>query len=212
MSRVASRLALVAFLAAIAGLAWWWTHREGRGPEVGDLETGVEGEATTKPADLASLEGHAGPATSRRQRLPRGEGAIVGTVRRDGAPVAARIAIHVVHVGPGYNPRGRGIASRWERAFALPPSPDAASGSVRSGEDGRFTIPDLGAGAFTLVAETPDGATGATLALVPAEGAHVEVTIAVAGGKESLRGRVVWADGRPFSGTVRVSTQPTGGR
>jgi len=212
MKRVASRLALVALLASILGFGWWLAHRDGPGPQVHDVEVPDTGQDAPKPPDLASLSSHAGARASRLPRLPRGEGAIVGTVRRDGAPVAARIAIHVVHVGPGYNPRGRGIASRWERAFALPPSPDAASGSVRSGEDGRFTIPDLGAGAFTLVAETPDGATGATLALVPAEGAHVEVTIAVAGGKESLRGRVVWADGRPFSGTVRVSTQPTGGR
>jgi hypothetical protein len=212
MKRVVSRLALVALLAVIAGLAWWLTHREGVAPEVGDLETADDPADATNPPSLASLEGNADAAASRRTRLPRGEGAIVGTVLRDGAPVAARIAIHVTHVGPGFNPWGRGTAGMWARAFALPPTPDAASGSVRAGEDGRFTIADLGAGAFTLFAETTDGATGATLALVPVEGARVEVSIPVAGGGESLHGRVVWADGRPFAGTLRVVPQSTGGR
>jgi protocatechuate 3,4-dioxygenase beta subunit len=207
MKRVASRLALVALLASILGFGWWLANRDGPGPQVHDVEVPEAGQDAPKPPDLASLASHTGARASRLPRLPRGDGAIVGTVRRDGAPVAARIAVHVAHVGSGYNPWGRGPSSMGERAFALPPSPDAASGSVSSGEDGRFTIADVGAGAFLLVAGTADGATGAAFALVRVEGAHVEVSIPVTGGSESLRGRVVWADGRPFAGTVRVAPQ-----
>src|SRR5688572_23427923 len=102
MKRVASRLALVAPLAATAGLAWWLTHGEGMGPNVRDLETADDGAGATKPPDPASLEGNAGSAASRRPPLPRGGGTIVGTVRRDGIPVPARIAIQVAHAGEGY--------------------------------------------------------------------------------------------------------------
>jgi 5-hydroxyisourate hydrolase-like protein (transthyretin family) len=204
MTRGAYRLVLVLLLGSFIGVGWWLAHREGQGrTEEGDPESAdVTADATHPPPGLASLEGNADAAASRRTRLPRGEGAIVGTVLRDGAPVAARIAIHVTHVGAGYAPFGRGELALLDLAFGL--RPDAASGSVPAGEDGRFAIADLGAGAFRLVAETADGATGATFALLPVEGARIEVSISVVGGGESLRGRVVWADGRPFRGSLRV--------
>jgi hypothetical protein len=202
MTRGLSRLALVLCLAILAGLGGWFASRGAAPPEAGPLTPREDASTEARSGlEAIALEGRA--VSAARTPLPRGAGVIVGTVHRDGAPVAARISIRVAHP-PAFDP-WLGKAHPFAYMSELPPPPDAAGETVLAGAEGRFTVADVGVGTFHLLAVTDDGATGTTRAIVTADGARVEVAIPVTDGPLSLHGRAVWADGRAFAGTVIVS-------
>ena len=195
---------VVALLAVAAGAAWFVLRPASPtavvvedGAFVGDIE------AAKAPAELA-----AGPSSARdlRAKAARssGQSQLTGIVRHDGVPGAARVEAHYL-MPPEGNPfsRARG-AGYFQRMMAAPPTTRDAAGSARAGDDGRFAIDGLGAGVYEVTAEGDDGARGSVMAVVPIDGARVEANIDVDGGKESLSGRVIHADGSPWSGTVLV--------
>jgi protocatechuate 3,4-dioxygenase beta subunit len=197
-------VSVVMLLAVAAGAAWYFGRPAPKpGVVVDEGSDASPAEADRAPAELA-----AGPASARdvRAKAARATGTsqLTGVVRHDGAPGAARVEAHYLMPADG-NPftrmRGGGY---FQRLMAAPPTTRDAAATARAGDDGRFAMDGLGAGMYELIADSDDGARGSTMVTVPIDGARVEANIDVDGGKETLSGRVVHADGSPWSGTVLV--------
>ncbi len=199
-------------LAAVCVAAWLLLGRrsaperepgnEGRSPE------GVAPSASDAPPPLAAprVERAAGPASA------RGRASIVGVVRRDGKPVAARVEVTRLHDVPEL-PTTSPAPTAWLVRRLLSSSPSAApAGTTRSGEDGRFVFEGLAPGTWRVTATGADDARSTATADLPLDGAIVEVELALGADAEGLRGRVLTADGRPFRGELFVEATSSGDR
>lgn len=83
--------------------------------------------------------------------------------------------------------------------------------SVRTDAEGHFAFEGLGSGAYEVRARGRGGRVARVPVGIPAPGARVETFLRLPGGTETLRGRVVYADGRPFDGLLVVKPGGLGG-
>lgn len=134
--------------------------------------------------------------------IPRGRSTIAGVVRRDGGPTAARVEVRFVE-GPREAARTATNAILL-RSLAVPKTGRVETLTVAAGADGRYRVDGLAAGVWRVAATADDGAAGEREASLGADGARVEADVEIGSGGESLAGRVVYADGRAFSGAVFV--------
>jgi len=210
----------VVVLLAVAGVAAWALTRSADAPTA-DGEAGRDGDdvasgapGTVDPATLAAAGGRGGGgpgAPLRPTGAHRGRATLVGTVRRQGAPVAARVEVRFsVSADPEKAMRG-GPAAFFARVVAPPLGLEPPAAVATAGDDGRFAIEGLAAGAWHVRAVTADGARGAASVDLAVDGARASVDVAVGGGREVFAGRVVRADGTPFQGLVTVD-RAGGGR
>ncbi len=187
------------FLAAAAA-GWWSLFTTDDRVRVGDWAEGAaEPEAEGTGATLAAAMGG---VRSSEEALRRG-GAVAVLVRRDGNPVAARVEAWRV------SERAPGVPSGWSdegAADAIPGLAALSEGPVataRTGPEGRARVGgQLKPGSYALVAVADDGAQGSANVDVECEGAVGYAQIDVRSGPETLAGKVVHADGKPFVGRV----------
>ncbi|MFO0931243.1 MAG: carboxypeptidase-like regulatory domain-containing protein [Planctomycetota bacterium] len=197
-------------LLAIAGVAAWALLRPSAGPDVagGGDAADREGAAPGVPAPttLAGAGGRAngGPGRASPRGDLRGRSTIVGTVRRGGAPSAARVEVRPTMPVEAGQAMARGPAAFFASVVAAPIALEPAAVVVKAGDDGRFTVEGLASGAWHVRAIAADGATGSAQVGIAADGARVGVEVALDAGTETLVGRVVHADGSPFRGLVTV--------
>jgi hypothetical protein len=156
----------------------------------------------TPPPALA-----AGGGTARHEEISRSEHGrcgIEGDVTRAGKPAVARI--EVVRTA-AFNPL-EGLphdASPFVLRSLTPDShPPKTIATTTSAADGHFVVEGVLAGSITVLATADDGAAGSASVQIATDGARAIVHIALVEGGGELRGRVVFADGTPFHGRVRV--------
>ena len=195
-------IVVVLLLALAAAAALWRLTRGGvRGPEVGDGPTADGASADAPDLVEGALLGHkGGPAPTKAAAV--GRSAIVGTVRRGAAPVAAKVEVRKVQDVGNVSVFGRYGARFFDRLLLRPNATLDVLGTARAGDDGRFAVEGLSPGVYEVTAVADDGARGGATATLPVEGARVEANPVVAGGSATLKGRVVHADGRPWQGPV----------
>jgi len=199
-----SLLLVLVVLAAAGGIAWYLI--DGNVDGTGDDPFG--GDA------LEDGEGDEGPgltaAGTKRRRAPaetRGQCWIQGTVTRGGEAVEAEIELrHVESIDPR-NPFGtRAESAMIARMLDSGVSTKDVLQSTTAGADGKYSFRGLAPGRYEVRATTEDGAMGFATASLPAHGARVEAAIEIPTGNETLAGRVVHADGRPYRGLVVISS------
>lgn len=209
----------VVVLLAIVGAAAWLALRPAADPTVaggGDVDGPGSGAAAPGGVAPTSLAGAApgagaGPAQASPRGALRGRGVLVGTVRRNGAPTAARVEVRLAIGIDARQAMSRGPATFFARIVAPPLALEAPAAVVSAGADGRFVVEGLATGAWHVRAVASDGAVGSAHAQVAADGARASADVAIVAGTEVLVGRVVRADGAPFVGIVTVDPS-SGGR
>ena len=139
---------------------------------------------------------------------PSGSVRLVGTVRRAGAPAAARVEVERI-ADPG--PRGR-ARSEADAMLEVPvptgprPAPSVPPIVVSAGDDGAFAC-DVAPGVHRLRAVAKDGATATTVVGAVVAGARREATLDLVPpeARGAITGRVRSLGDRPFAGQVRVA-------
>ncbi len=196
--------------AAAAVAVWLLWPKSAKGPVGGEGIAGGEGRDEAPPDAASGAAGGPGLAKGtdperaawalKAATAPKGGAAILGTVRRGAAPAAARVELRFL------SPVGAaGSGARWlDTMLDAPAAPPAPSAIARAGDDGRFEFAGIGPGSWSVTAVADDGAKGVAGANVPVDLVRVEANPVLAAGTESLKGRVVYADGKPFSGVVVV--------
>lgn len=142
---------------------------------------------------------------------PSGRVRLVGTVRRAGAPAAARVEVERI-AAP--DPRGR-ARSEADAMLEVPvptgprPAPSEPPIVVPAGDDGAFAC-DVATGVHRLRAVATDGATATTVVVAAVAGARREAMLDLVPpeARGAITGRVRPLDGRPFAGEVRVARAP----
>jgi hypothetical protein len=205
-------------LAALVALGWLLLRPGGLGGVGGgaglevDAGDAVPGAVDPRGAGLAAGAGATGGLDGARGGAAlgahAGRGALVGTVRRKGAPIAARVEVR----STGAAGAARGRASRTGRLFALPIATESPIATASADATGRYAVEGLGVGDYLVMAIAADGARGASSTNVQIEGARVHVDLDVTGGTETLAGRVVHADGAAWRGLVVVDPLVQRGR
>ncbi len=197
MAKVVVPLAVL----AIGAAAWLLL---GSRPETGST---VDGDRPASPAPsdagglpaLAARDGAAG--------VPRGGSVITGTVRREGQPVAARIQVSFLESAEARRESRFGTTAYLYGLLFAPAKPEPPSLAADAGADGRYAVASLAPGTYRLSASTADGARGSATASLRADGARAVVDLVVEATGETLRGRIVHADGRPFAGSLFVENE-----
>ncbi len=196
-----SGLLLVVVLLAAASAYFLFFNdpaEQGTGaPDVGETPVTTPGEENA-PSLKAS--------GSTRARVPnaiRGRGMLQGMTRRAGEGVAADVELrHVVEIDPK-NPFQGGFERMFiERMLDSGLSSKAVIARTTAGADGRFKFKGLAPGLYEVRALGADGAIGMVSAMLPALGARVEVNVDLPDGDKSLKGRVLYADDKPYKGLV----------
>jgi protocatechuate 3,4-dioxygenase beta subunit len=155
--------------------------------------------------DATSLA--AAPKATKPAGRPDGRCAFVGVVTLDGKPTAANVLLRFVEgMRAGVLESAFDAASGGERrSSARPPPSIVARGNAA--EDGRFVFDGLAPGSYVVDAAIEGSgleARGRTAVKLPIEGILVAVRLDARSARETLRGRVIFADGRPWTGRVRV--------
>ena len=169
-----------AALAVTAGLLI--ASRTDPRPEVSD-EPPSSAAPVSRPPPAATLEAsaHRGDGPQRG----KGGGRIVGGVRREGRPSAARIEVRRLPAPEGDGdanvPPGSHFA--WRVKFRYSVAPIVARATA--GEDGTFLVAGVPPGTYGVVADTEDGAAASARTEVR-EGGVAVVALDVAVGSESL--------------------------
>ncbi len=196
----------VVLLIAAAAVGWMVFGGGGDGGGGGHDAGGLpdDGPVDTGPA----LKG-AGGLGSTAPRVPgdlRGGCMIQGTARRGGEAVPATIELrHVQEIDPR-DPFKGGIETQFIARLldGGMSSKDVIARRETEG-DGTYRFQGLATGLYELRATVADGAMGFTTAALPADGARVEAVIDIPEGDQSLVGRITYADGKPFQGSVLAS-------
>ena len=202
MKRVAALL-----LALGVGLTWFLLQGRGTAPSA-TSEATDPGQAKGSEAGPGLAAGRAPTlrATPGAEGGPpeRGTSGIVGIVRRGAMPAAAKVELRWIVSNREYERGQRGGGATLARALELR-APAAPTRTASSGEDGRVTFDAIPAGVWELDATAADGARGSARVQVIREGARVEVEISLFVATETLDGRVLYEDGRPWTGVVLVA-------
>ncbi len=130
-----------------------------------------------------------------------GTARVVGTVYDGGAPAVAQVALHALPVA------ATRVSTRPLWTFEDLIAAGAPVATTRSAADGTFGFDAVAAGHYELRASS-GGRYGTTTVWVPHDGARVVATVSLASGEVLLRGKAVYADGRPFRGHIRVHRRP----
>lgn len=188
----------VAFLAALAALAWLAVRGKvpvdvGEAPRQESLET-----ERPPPPGLLARE-----SPDRAPPLPIGACSVSGTVRRRGKPVPATVEASRTRVAvrPSESVLLDAESSGFEIDLELP----AVAARAQVGEDGSFRLDGLASGVWLLRAATPDGARGVALVTLAADGVRAEANVDVVSESRALRGTVSGADASPWRGTVHAT-------
>ncbi len=187
----------VVALLAVAGAVAWALTRPTQGPP-SEGRAGPGDGAVARGADLSPTGEH------------RGRSSIVGTVRRRGAPIAARVELRFSSAVDSQQALRQGPGAFFARVVAPPIGLERPAAVTTSGEDGRFTVPGLEAGGWHVRAVSADGSVGAAVVTLAVDGARAAVDLEVGAGREVLEGRIVYADGRAFRGLVTVDRSSGG--
>lgn len=196
-------LLAVATLLAVAGAAVWFL-RPGGEAVVSEGEAAEAEPAVREAAALAA--GGRARIDSTEGRSAATSGTISGTVRRDGRPVAARVAVHLrLRPRPGQlldeaDPSLDGDGAR----IPLAGEDEAPFVVVEAGADGAFRCTVPAPATYVVAATDAEGARGRATVRLLAVGARGVVDLALLRGTEKLVGRARHADGRPFVGAVGV--------
>ena len=196
----------IVLLIAAAAVGWMLFGGGGGDDGGGEYADGLpdDGDESAGPG----LKG-AGGATSGVPRVPtdiRGRCTIQGTARRGGDAVAATVELrHVQEIDPR-DPFKGGVETQFiARLLDGGMSSKDVIARVETDGDGTFAFRGLATGLYEIRATVADGAMGFTTAALPAAGARVEALVDIPEGDQTLSGRVVYADGKPFKGTVLAS-------
>lgn len=195
------RTGILAAVLLSGALAFAWLHESSPEP-LADARPvpASEGEA---PAGAPSLQARA-PAVGESMPTPVPRGiSIAGTVTRDGVPAAAEITVRLAWP-----------ARPWGYAFR--PAPDSGfvqpegvlRAQARTDEKGRFLVEGLAPGWFRVEASGADGARAQATVVESLDGVRAAVSLVLRPGHE-VSGRVVLADGTPFSGSFAVEDAGT---
>src|SRR5262245_43989425 len=204
--RISQIAIVVAGLALAAGA---WLVLFGHGASI-DSSLNEDGDVVVPVVRAADLAGQA----TRRDRDVRADaaslGAITGTVRRGGKPVAAHVLVFEVSRAVRGEPLGWAES---RQAIVIPPEDAAAIAPIARADaspDGQFTVAVAAPGAYAVVARDAEGRSGHARASVDVAGERADVSIELTDGGETLAGRAVRADGSPFRGFVSASAASTG--
>ena len=193
-------LLTVCLLAAAAAV---WFAADGSSRWSGDL-LGTDPEATGTARSEAP--GLAATGTRHLVTAQRAEGGLGGTVRRDGVPVPAEVAVYrLADVPWGASAEGSDPGN-WHNS-ARPAAMGEPVAVVRADGDGRFEIRDLPGGHYRVVAAGKERRGACRHVFLPGVGRRVDIDIHLAPGGAGLRGTVRFEDGRPWRG--RVLATPT---
>ncbi len=132
---------------------------------------------------------------------------ITGVVRQDGRPIAARVEVRLLRT-----PEEEALRARYGRTSfgdaarsRIPHRTEAPVAIVVTDADGRYVVRGLAPASYAIRATTPDGAAvGRSLAVLTCDGERGEENVDVVAARERFRGRVVRADGSPWTGEVLV--------
>lgn len=209
----------VVVLLAVVGVVAWLALRPGADPAVvGEAGPDADGPTAAAPGSVAPATplavGRGRAGTSGAPQRPVGESkgrsSLVGTVRRKGTPVPAKVEVRfAMSADPSRAMRG-GPAAFFARVVAPPIGLESPAAVAVAGDDGRFVIEGLAAGAWQVRAVAADGAHGTTQAELMVDGARAAADVDVIAGDEVLAGRVVRSDGSPFVGVVTVDRAGAG--
>jgi uncharacterized GH25 family protein len=111
----------------------------------------------------------------------------------------------------GRSPAASRHVSWVERILDASPVDAPATATAKAGPDGRFAVEGIAPGEYRVSAIAEDGARGSAGASVPIEGSRAEANPTLPGGAETLAGKVVHADGRPWTGLVLIQPAPDRG-
>lgn len=196
--------ALLLIAAAVGG---WLVFGGGGDPDDGSAIVGggdVEDEGEPGPA----LKG-VGGATQGTPRVPvdiRGRGMIQGVTRRAGEGVPATVELRHVQEIDTRDPFKGGVETQFiARLLDGGISSKEVIARTETDADGAFAFRGLATGLYELRASVDDGAMGFASAVLPARGARVEASVDIPDGDQALTGRIVYANGTPFRGTVLAS-------
>ena len=173
----------------------------------GDAEVRSASQASPQGPLLRGLERGQGEASLSARA---GHGRIEGRVLSDGRPAAgAAVTAHVLGGRDSVRPGGAGWSPlSWARGMlARPADLGPVVARATAGPDGRFTLEGLTVGTLRLVAASGARRAEANVSL-PEDGARVGVLLELRSYDQSLAGRVTWADGRAFPGTLVLTFQP----
>ncbi len=203
---------VVAFAAVAAAAVVFWprggsaprpSETAGGGAATEGVPAGAPGEAPA-PRAGPGLAAGTGPVT--RERVPaarKGRSTIEGVVRRDGKPCAAKVELRAGESEEGEWSGGK-AAEYIERVGTVPVVPTPVA-TASAGADGRYEFKGWAKGGYVVRAVAADGASGRAEASVPVDGARVEANVDLSAPGGPLAGRVVHADGKPWTGTVAVA-------
>jgi len=191
---------VVVLLAGVG--AWFLFFGGGAGDELTNLPGVDEPPAAGAPEGGPELMG----SGADRPHVPveiRGRSMLQGMTRRGGIGVAAEVELrHVVEIDPKDPFRG-GIERLFiERMLDSGISGKPAIARTQAGDDGRFRFTGLAPGLYEVRAVAASGAMGLVSAMLPAAGARVEVNVDLPDGDVTLKGRAVYANGKPYQGLV----------
>ena len=80
-----------------------------------------------------------------------------------------------------------------------------AIGRTTTDASGHFKFKGLAPGLYEVRAQAASGAMGFASGMLPAHGARVEVNVDIPAGDQTLKGRVLYANDKPFKGMVVAS-------
>jgi len=197
-------LLLLVALLAVAAVVWLAWPGDTGSPDGGPAAIDREEAPRESAPPLTQLRGSEGATTIPVEH--RGRGVLLGRVLQGGEGRAADVALHLIESFAGGDPLGmwRG-RSFLQRILDGGIAGGRALATTRSAADGTFVFEGLASGAYELRAVADDGSRARAAASIPAEGARVEAVLELPHGGETLKGRVVYEDGRAFEGFVTVS-------
>lgn len=222
MRRWAFAFVAVAVVAA-AVVAFWprgggaprGSEEAGGGEGPGDVPAPISGGEWAEKQDGPGLAAGTGPrsaAGAASGAARRGRSSIEGTVTRDARPCAATVTLLAVEdEDQPFRVSAMSRVQQVERDLRVPVLPTPV-GTVTAGEDGRYRFAGYAEGAYWVRALATDGRTARVHAMVSVDGERVEADVALQEPGGPLKGRVVHADGTPWTGTVAVTARPSAPR
>ena len=193
-----------------ATLAGAWALGAFREPAAGPAPAGDDGDDAAVAGARLSTTG-ARPKAADPAAAPRAapNAVIFGVVRAGADPVVARVEAWLLANSATLEYAQVQPIERLRAYVADSAAKPAAA--VSSGADGRFALEGLAVGLYEVTAVGTAGGAAHLQARIPADGARVGLSLQLFGGGETLRGRVLRADGTPWRGLVATppASSPT---